>query len=131
MTRVLVVDDDRAIAKLVQDILQGEGYLVECAGSAVAAFSSVAEQCPDILLLDLSMPVMDGWWTLLRLYRQDPRLVHLPVVVMSAAVEEHRAEELGVAFVAKPFDLDTLLGTIRDTLVPPPKQGCSPRAAVG
>jgi CheY-like chemotaxis protein len=122
MTRVLVVDDDQAVAELVQALLQEEGYLVDYAGSAVAAFSSMAQHWPDVMLLDLCMPVMDGW-TLLRACRQDPRGAHLSVVVLSAAPAEQRAEEPEVAFVAKPFDLDALIGTVRDTLLGN-KQAC-------
>jgi CheY-like chemotaxis protein len=117
MTRVLVVDDDQAVAELIQDILQDEGYLVDYADSAVAAFGRMAQHWPDVMLLDLRMPVMDGW-TLLRVCRQDPRGVDLPVVVMSAVQCEARPDEPAVAFVAKPFDLDALVGTIRDTLRP-------------
>jgi CheY-like chemotaxis protein len=91
-----------------------------------SADDSLVERRPDLLLLDLCMPVMGGW-TLLRSCRQDPRLVHLPVVFMTAALEASRAQELGVAFVAKPFDLHTLLGTIRDTLLLSHPSGVHPQ----
>jgi len=117
MTRVLVVDDEPPIAELVQEILQEEGYLVEYAGSAAAAFGRIEQHWPDVMLLDLHMPTMDGW-TFLRACRQDRRGADLRVVVMSGTQEEHRAEELGVAFLAKPFDINILLRTVHQVLLP-------------
>jgi CheY-like chemotaxis protein len=117
MTRVLVVDDEPPIAELVQEILQEEGYLVESAGSAAAAFGRIEQHWPDVMLLDLHMPTMDGW-TFLRACRQDRRGADLRVVVMSGAAEQHRAEEVGVAFLAKPFDISILLRTVHDVLLP-------------
>jgi CheY-like chemotaxis protein len=60
---------------------------------------------------------MDGW-TFLRACRQDRRGADLRVVVMSGAQEEHRAEELGMAFLAKPFDINILLRTVHLVLLP-------------
>jgi CheY-like chemotaxis protein len=117
MTRVLIVDDERPIAELVQEILQDEGYLVEYAGSAAAAFGRIQQHWPDVMLLDLHMPTMDGW-TFLRACRQDRCGADLRVVVMSGAQEEHRAAEMGMAFLAKPFDIDTLLRTVHHVLLP-------------
>jgi CheY-like chemotaxis protein len=127
MTRVLVVDDDQKIAALVQDTLQDEGYMVECARDAAAALTHIAQRWPDVMLLDLRMPVMDGW-SLLAACRLDPRGADLPVVVMSAALEERRAEDLGVAFLAKPFDLDNLLLLVQHALPgqPQSRRQCAP-----
>jgi CheY-like chemotaxis protein len=128
MTRILVVDDDQTVGQLLQDILRQEGYLVDYAASAVDAFGSMAGDWPDVMLLDLRMPVIDGW-TLLRTCRQDLRGAQLRVVLMTAAQEQQRAEELGAAFVAKPFDLDVLLDTIRDALAQPQHRSVSTCAA--
>ena len=117
MTRVLVVDDERPIAELVQEILKEEGYLVEYAGSAAAAFGRIEQHWPDVMLLDLHMPTMDGW-TFLCACRQDRRGADLRVVVMSGAAEQHRAEQLGVAFLAKPLDISILVRTVHDVLRP-------------
>jgi CheY-like chemotaxis protein len=117
MTRVLVVDDERPIAELVQEILRDEGYLVECAGSAAAAFGRIEQHWPDVMLVDLHMPTMDGW-TFLGACRQDRRGADVRFVVMSGAQEEHRAKELGVTFLAKPFDISILLRTVHHVLQP-------------
>jgi CheY-like chemotaxis protein len=82
MTRVLVVEDETIIGKLVQEILQDEGYFVQSADNAAAAFGCIAQQWPDVMLLDVHMSAMDGW-TFLRACRQDPRGADLRVVVMS------------------------------------------------
>src|SRR5258708_34525775 len=91
MSRVLIVDDEKIIAQFLQEVLQDEGYSVESADSAVAAFGCITRQWPDLILVDVHMPDMDGW-TFLGACRQDPRGADLRAVVMSAAWEDHRAE---------------------------------------
>ena|SRR6266851_2656153 len=67
---------------------------------------------PDVLLVDLCMPRMDGW-TFISACRQDPRGTDLRVVLMSAALEGCRSVEQGVVFPPKPFDLADLLCTVK------------------
>jgi CheY-like chemotaxis protein len=107
-TRVLVVDDDPSILATVRDILLAEGYEVEAAGTGAQAISLVQTWRPALVLLDMRMPVMDGWAVAraIRALTSD-----LPIVVMTAAENAARwAEEIAAdGYLAKPFQLDDLL----------------------
>jgi CheY-like chemotaxis protein len=118
MTRLLVVDDETAIVEALQDILAVEGYEVVVAFNGQEGLRCLSELRPDLVLLDLMMPVMDGREMLQRI-RADPALKDLPVVVMSAgriAEEERRAAS---ATLGKPFELEALLETIARFTEPP------------
>lgn len=115
---VLVVDDEPDIRRLVGDALRLEGYQVRTAGNGQEALQRVAEEWPDLILLDLTMPVMDGRQfcsVLARAVPQSGRGGHIPVVLLSA--DRHlreRAAELGAAgYLVKPFDLDDLLAAVQ------------------
>ncbi|RYZ39171.1 MAG: response regulator [Myxococcaceae bacterium] len=111
MKRLLIVDDELAIVEALQDILSLEGYDIDTAYNGDEGLQRLMAAKPDLVLLDLMMPVMDGG-ELLRRIRAHPDLRHIPVVVMSAGrltEEERRASS---HFLAKPFELDDLLGTI-------------------
>lgn len=119
---VLVVDDDDAIRDMVAETLQYEGYAVEVAENGAEALERLRQKQPDAIVLDLMMPVMDGWQFVEALRELDAR-AEVPIVVMSAAHQLHEtADRLlakGVrAVLAKPFDLDALIGVI-ERYVPP------------
>ena len=106
--RVLVVDDDEDIRQLIDMALSSEGYRVLTAQNGAAALEVIAHSPPDVILLDMKMPVMDGW-ELARVYRQTPGQ-HAPIVVMTAAQDAaaRAAEVAADGHLAKPFDLDEL-----------------------
>ena len=109
---VLVVDDDPDSRLMVSWALADEGYRVVEAGNVRDAFAAVQRDSPDAILLDLGMPVMDGW-TFVREYRTGHVRDGVPIVIMSAGHRAGEATQLGAsAFVTKPFDLTTLLGTL-------------------
>src|SRR4051812_1696827 len=81
--QILVVDDDREIRAVVDDLLTGEGYSVRTAGNGRQALEILAQWRPEVILLDLSMPEMNGW-TFLAHQQADPTLAGIPVIVMSA-----------------------------------------------
>ncbi len=109
---VLVVDDDPAIREVVALTLEDEGYRVETAANGCEALKKMREDPPSGVVLDMMMPVMDGP-AFLRACRSDPSCRGVPIVVMSANRKAAEALTLGAAaFLAKPFDLDTLLATI-------------------
>ncbi|AFE09474.1 response regulator [Corallococcus coralloides DSM 2259] len=115
MKRLLIVDDELAIVEALEDILSLEGYDIVTAYNGDEGLQRLLASKPDLVLLDLMMPVMDGG-ELLRRIRAHPDLCDLPVVVMSAGrltEEERRASS---HFLAKPFELDDLLGTIAKQL---------------
>jgi CheY-like chemotaxis protein len=106
---VLVVDDDPDILEAICDIVAAEGYRVGRARNGLEALERVGESRPDIILLDLMMPVMDGltFAAALRDRYGDHRI---PIVVISADGNPARAASVGAqGYLAKPFDIDTLL----------------------
>ena len=107
--RILLVDDDDSIRQVVTVFLTDEGYDVAGAADGQAALNQVETFKPDIILLDLRMPVMDGW-EFVRLYRDLPG-PHAPIVAFVAALHPRAVqEEIGAAaLLEKPFDLDDLL----------------------
>lgn len=110
-TRVLVVDDDPSILDTVAAILQAEGHQVVSAAGGHEALALARTWHPTLVLLDMRMPVMDGW-AVARALREAGSAV--PIVVMTAAENAARwADEIGAAgHLAKPFDLDDLIDCV-------------------
>lgn len=106
--RIMVVDDDPSILALVTALLRSSGYEVDSTPDAVEALRLVMADAPDLIVLDMRMPVMDGWQFSREL---DERGVSVPIVVMTAAQDARAwAREIGaVGYVGKPFDIDRLL----------------------
>ncbi|HYW89889.1 MAG TPA: response regulator [Chloroflexota bacterium] len=107
---VLVVDDDPAIRGIVGDALRSEGYSVDLAAHGREALEALRARRPSTVILDLMMPVMDGFSFIEQCHRE--RLcVDVPIVVISAVQDalRHIKEVPVYACVAKPFDLDDLL----------------------
>ena len=111
--RVLVVDDDDGVRTAVADVLELEGYEVITASNGVEALEQVRTARPDAVVLDLMMPVMDGW-TFMEHCRREELCAETPVLVMSAYRNlTETAPNLGAkACIAKPFDLGVLLGAV-------------------
>ncbi len=115
---ILVVDDDIHIRDLVCEALDMEGYQARGATDGRAALDVLASWRPDLILLDLNMPRMDGW-TFCAQQQEQPELSDIPVALMSAA-RNIRSRQLPcepVAILEKPFDLDDLLRRVADALV--------------
>ncbi len=110
--RILIVEDDESIRDLVHMTLCDEGYDVVTAPHGAAALDILEESRPDFILLDMCMPVMDGW-EFSRAYRQTPGL-HAPIAVLTAAHQaaSPAAEIEADGYLAKPFDLDDLLDMV-------------------
>lgn len=109
--RVLVVDDEPGIRATVLAMLEIEGYAVAEAMNGAEALAAVESDPPDVILLDMRMPVLDGWGFAKELRRRGHRT---PIVVMTAARDAARwAREItATAFVAKPFGYDDLLRAV-------------------
>jgi two-component system, chemotaxis family, chemotaxis protein CheY len=109
---ILVVDDDPSIRSFVELALGGEGYRVLTAANGARALDVAGQRAPDLILLDMRMPIMDGW-AFAQAYRgQDGP--HAPIVVITAATDAGgRAAEIQAdGFLGKPFDLDELLALV-------------------
>jgi DNA-binding response OmpR family regulator len=112
MARVLLIEDEPALARLVQLIVEIHGHQCIIASDGSRGFATARRQAPDAILLDLMMPIMDGFAALQAL-RDDERTARIPVVVLSAVSKEmmeQRCLDLGArSVVRKPFDTDELL----------------------
>lgn len=115
MSRVLVVDDDAVIRNLLQVNLQLEGYEVSLAADGGEALAEVARSHPDLILLDIMMPGVDGWDVAQRL-KADEATAHIPVIFLTARAmraDVQRGHDIGVeGYVTKPFDPEDLLTLI-------------------
>ena len=109
--KVLVVDDDADIRSLLVGVLADEGYEAQSASNGREALALLERWPADAIVLDLMMPVMDGWTFVENLRARDKRI---PIVVLSAATELPRhSQKLGALdFMAKPFDIESLLPRI-------------------
>src|SRR5207244_6568725 len=107
---VLIVDDDPALRRYVRASLESEGYAVREAGSAEEGLAALEEESPDLILLDVMMPKIDGW-EMLRLVQERHGVGAIPVIMFSGRVDEGADEAVSrgaKAFVGKPFDGDEL-----------------------
>jgi CheY-like chemotaxis protein len=117
MPRVLVVDDDPAIRDMLSDSLRYEGYQVETAPNGARAFEMLQSAPPDLVLLDLMMPVMSGWELLARC-RGDWHYGHMRVLVLSAASSASTDGLAAEGFLPKPFELTQLLDMVERLVKP-------------
>jgi CheY-like chemotaxis protein len=113
--RVLVVDDEPQVVWVIQFSLEAEGYETFTAHDGVEAMEQVVAHRPDLVVLDVMMPRMDGWSVLRALAAlpeaERPRVVM--VTALASAADRARATELGAdAYVTKPFGVEELLGVL-------------------
>jgi len=111
LRRVLVVDDDPDILDALAEILETEGYEVQRARNGREALQRLEQGLPDLILLDLMMPVMDGW----EFARSLAPEARPPIIVLSADRNvSAKAQEIGArGWLSKPFELSDLLGAVR------------------
>ena len=114
---VLVVDDSLTVRKITGRLLTREGYRMDTAKDGVDALEKMNDLIPDVVLLDVEMPRMDGF-ELARVMRNDARLKHIPIIMItSRTAEKHRnhALEIGVnVYMGKPYQEQQLLDSIND-----------------
>ena len=116
---VLIVDDDPKLREYVRVNLEMEGYSVKEAGSADEGLGVLDESTPDLVLLDVMMPEVDGW-EMLRRVQERHGVGAIPVIMFSGKVDEQAAEEAtsrGVqAFIGKPFNPQELIDQTKQLL---------------
>ena len=114
--RVLIAEDEPHIVESLRFILSREGYQVVEAGDGETAFLSLAEHKPDVMILDVMLPRLNGF-ELLRRVRSDPGLNRLPVIMLTAkgqAQDRRTAEDIGAdAFITKPFSNRDVVDHVR------------------
>lgn len=110
---VLVVEDEAYLCDLVADVLEAEGHTARTASNGLEALERVAERKPQIILLDLMMPIMDGW-EFIRSLRANVEWRDIPVVVVTAVYDIKRTQqETGaIAVITKPFDIDQIADVV-------------------
>jgi len=115
--KILVCDDDEGILDMLSFILEDSGYKVIPERNSMNLYSLIEKEQPDLLLLDLWMPVLSGD-QVLRVLKNNPETKSLPVIVVSASTEGKKiADEAGANdFLAKPFDIDQLVGRVQHML---------------
>lgn len=110
--RILVVDDQSGVRLLLQEYLEKQGFNVQCAADGQTALAMARHDPPDLILLDIMMPGIDGWETLTRLKR-DPETAGIPVIIFTArehARGHQKSTEMGAAdYFRKPFEPDELI----------------------
>ena len=112
VARVLIVDDELDIRETISEVLGFEGHEVFSASDGEQALVRCRQLKPDLILLDLMMPGMNGW-DFRRAQLRDPEIAAIPVVVVSAV---GRSGDLSASgFLPKPFGLDDLLAVVRRT----------------
>jgi two-component system response regulator (stage 0 sporulation protein F) len=113
VSRVLVVDDDRGIRLLLSEILTDEGYEVLEAADGAEGVTMVKVASPDLVIMDLRMPVMTGVEAIRQL-KEDPTTSQVPILAMSAGtVLRQEAAQLPVSgLIDKPFDIDALIARV-------------------
>ena len=113
--KILIVEDDEVIREVLRDLLESEGYVVECAANGEEGIQALRREgpLPSLILLDIMMPVKDGFEFRYE-QEQDSTLAGVPVVVMTA---DHNAESkrlrIGAkGFIKKPFNVDDMVGMV-------------------
>ena len=119
MSRILIVDDDHEIVRLVKAYLEDAGYTVLTAYDGETALHTLRRECPDLLVLDLMLPDRDGW-DLTRLIRADQSLAETPIIMLTARVEDSDkivGLEIGADdYITKPFNPREVVARVRALL---------------
>jgi len=119
MSLILIVEDNEKNLKLVRDVLQVKGYQTLEAGSAEDGIRIAREQSPDLVLMDIQLPGMNGIEAL-RALRADPATAAIPVIAITASVMQQDRQEIMRAgfdgFIEKPVNLRNLLDTVQQAV---------------
>jgi two-component system, OmpR family, alkaline phosphatase synthesis response regulator PhoP len=118
--KVLVIDDEPGIIEIVETNLEGDGFEVISASNGKEGLEKIKREAPELVVLDVMMPEMDGWEVLRNLER-DPETAGLPVIMLTAkAADEdyiYGLEEGAVEYITKPFLPQELVNRIKITLM--------------
>lgn len=119
MAKILIVEDNFDNLNLVRLLLEMEGYNVISALNGEEGLNLAYSEKPDLIALDLDMPIMDGW-ELLRRAKNDPEIKDIPIVVVTARLQPSESQRVleagGVGYVSKPFNVKNLISEIQNHL---------------
>jgi CheY-like chemotaxis protein len=121
---ILVVDDEPVLRAIVREILHEEGFAVIEAADGGVMLEIMARQRPDLVLMDVMMPGVDGREAYRQL-RSRPEHRDIPVIMMSAAIQPHGLDPSIAAFMPKPFDLTELVELVVRLIGHPHANGCA------
>jgi DNA-binding response OmpR family regulator len=114
--RILVVDDHPPTVRLIRNALEQEGFSVASAANGAECLLALHRELPDLVVLDVVMPVLDGFQTL-RILREDAQTKHLPVIILSIRDSDKDVLEgwqTGVdLYLTKPFQMDELVAAVK------------------
>ncbi len=115
---MLIVDDDEDVAWAVEQLVLSAGHTVRVAADGEAGLAALAERAPDVVILDVEMPLLDGPGMAYRMFVHDAGLEEIPIVLLSGVFELHKvAERVGTPyFTPKPFDPRQLLALVQRAL---------------
>ena len=119
--RVLIVDDERKNRELLEVILEAEGYLLVTASSGEEALDLVRTQAPDLILLDIMMPGLDGYQVVARI-KANPASKHIPVIMLTA-LDDRNSRTHGLSagaadFITKPVNRADVCERVKNLLAP-------------
>ena len=108
--RILIVEDQPDVAELIDVVLKGEGYVVAVARDGAQGLVLARDWNPDLILMDIMLPYVDGG-TLISRLRREPETARVPIIAMSASstLRDRSAELEADALLSKPFDVDAML----------------------
>jgi len=118
-TKILIVDDEPDLVQTLRDRLEMNGYSIITAGDGKEGLEKAVQEKPDIVLLDVIMPIMDGF-EMLEALRKDPEIKYCAVIMLTARSQRQdivRAKTCGIEdYIVKPFNLSELIEKIENVL---------------
>jgi CheY-like chemotaxis protein len=115
MPPVLIVDDDGAVRQMIVLLLRSHGYETETASDGAEALALMRQRRPCLVLLDIKMPVMDGW-EFRRRQLEDPALADVPVICMTGMVHP---QDVGIPCLGNPVDFPSVIRAVEKFCRPP------------
>lgn len=117
--KIMIVDDEAQLVDLIKLRLEKEGYQVGAAYDGEEALHMIRQENPDLIILDLMLPKMDGYM-ICSLFKRDKRFAHVPIILFTARSQEEDiqlGEKVGAdAYITKPYEPQALLDKIKELL---------------